>query len=71
MKASELRDKLNKLIKEKGDLPVFDCDGSIRIKDIEFFDECEGDCDCFLHENCNHCEAEHFIDGFVIKYHGF
>lgn len=43
MKASELRDKLNELIKEKGD------------------------CVCFLHENCNHCEADHFIDGFIIK----
>lgn len=67
MKASELRDKLNKLIKEKGDLVVFNDDGSMKIKTVEFSAECEGDCDCFLHENCNHCEADHFIDGFIIK----
>lgn len=67
MKASELRDKLNELIKEKGDLPVFSDDGQMKIKAVEFFDECEGDCDCFLHENCNHCESDHFIDGFIIK----
>ena len=29
MLASELRDKLNELIKEKGDLPVFDSDCSL------------------------------------------
>ena len=48
MKASELRDKLNELIKEKGDLPVFNYDGSLVVKNVEFYNECLGDCDCFL-----------------------
>ena len=68
MRASELRDKLNELIKEKGDLTVFNYDGTLTLKNIDFFDECCGDCDCFLHENCNHCETEHYISGYVIEF---
>lgn len=68
MKASELRDKLNELIKEKGDLPVFKDDGSIQIKDIEFFDKCVGECDCIFDMEVDWCEEDHFIGGFVIGY---
>ena len=68
MKASELVAKLNKLIKKHGDLPVFSDDGSMEIRNVEFFDECEDDCNCHLNENTWFCEVEHFTDGFVIEY---
>ena len=69
MLASELVKKINELIEKHGDLTVFNYDGSMILKNVDFFDECQGDCDCFLTENCNHCEAEHFIDGFAIEFY--
>ena len=66
MLASELVAKLNELIKKHGDLPVFNYDGSQELNNIEFFDECEDDCNCHLNENIWFCEEDHFINGFII-----
>ena len=66
MLASELVERLQKLINEHGDLPVFEQDGEGQIHTVEFDEECYGGCDCRLNENTWFCELDHFINGIVL-----
>ena len=68
MLASELVERLQKLINEHGDLPVFNFDGSNEIHTAEFYDECFGGCDCKLNEVSWFCEEDHFINGIVLDW---